>query len=125
MPLDEPFEVGYRGIVEPVTITVKHQTLTKADEGKPAKFTANMEVSLYADGDSPAGQIVVVDEKGKILGLKVFGIFEYEYSGTNPAPGFLNIQADNTGKIKTIPSGGIRVLVISVDTGAKKLACII
>ncbi|WP_061280595.1 hypothetical protein [Leptospira interrogans] len=124
MPLDEPFEVGYRGIVEPVTITVKHQTLTKADEGKPAKFTANMEVSLCVDGDSPAGQIVVVDEKGKILGLKVFGIFEYEYSGTNPATGFLNIQADNTGKIKTA-SSGTRVLVISVDTGAKKLACII
>ncbi|EKO53328.1 hypothetical protein LEP1GSC132_0274 [Leptospira kirschneri str. 200803703] len=124
MPLDEPFEVGYRGIVEPVTITVKHQTLTKADEGKPAKFTANMEVSLCVDGDSPAGQIVVVDEKGKILGLKVFGIFEYDYSGTNPAPGFLNIQADNAGKIKTAASG-TRVLVISVDTGAKKLACII
>ncbi|AKH77091.1 hypothetical protein ACQV5J_16000 [Leptospira interrogans] len=125
MPLDEPFEVGYRGIVEPVTITVKHQTLTKADEGKPAKFTANMEVSLCADGDSPAGQIVVVDEKGKILGLKLFGVFEYEYSGPDPAPGYLSIQADGAGKIKSIPSGGIRVLVISVDTGTKKLACII
>ncbi|EMF44806.1 hypothetical protein LEP1GSC067_1080 [Leptospira interrogans serovar Lora str. TE 1992] len=119
MPLDEPFEVGYRGIVEPVTITVKHQTLTKADEGKPAKFTANMEVSLCADGDSPAGQIVVVDEKGKILGLKLFGVFEYEYSGPDPAPGYLSIQADGAGKIKSIPSGGIRVLVISVDTGTK------
>lgn len=82
MPLDEPFEVGYRGIVEPVTITVKHQTLTKADEGKPAKFTANMEVSLCVDGDSPAGQIVVVDEKGRFSDLKFS-----EYSNMNiPVP---------------------------------------
>ncbi|UOG59021.1 hypothetical protein [Leptospira noguchii] len=124
MPLDEAFEIGYRGIVEPVTITVKHQTLTKTDEGKPAKFTANMEVALCVDGDSPAGQIVVVDVKGKILGLKVFGIFEYEYSGSNPALGYLNIQADGAGKIKTAATG-TRALVISVDTGAKKLACII
>ncbi len=78
MPLEEPFEVGYRGIVEPVTITVKHQTLTKADEGKPAKFTANMEVSLCADGDSPAGQIVVVDEKGRFSDLN-----SSEFSSTN------------------------------------------
>ncbi|WP_061235078.1 hypothetical protein [Leptospira weilii] len=124
MPLDEAFEVGYRGIIEPKTITVKHQNLTKADEGKPAKLSANMEVSLCADGDSPVGQIVTVDEKGKILGLKIFGVFEYEYSGSNPTLGFLNIQADGTGKIKTAATG-TRVLVISVDTGTKKMACII
>ncbi|AXR68244.1 hypothetical protein [Leptospira mayottensis] len=124
MPLDEAFEVGYRGIIDPKTITVKHQSLTKADEGKPAKCTGNMEVALCADGDSPVGQIVIVDEREKLLGLKVFGVFEYEYSGSNPAPGYLNIQGDGTGKIKTA-STGTRVLVISVDTGAKKVACII
>ncbi|MDI7227928.1 hypothetical protein QMM87_04450 [Leptospira santarosai] len=124
MPLDEAFDVGYRGIIEPKTITVKHQTLTKADEGKPAKFSANMEVVLCADGDSPVGQIVSVDEKEKLLGLKVSGVFEYEYSGSNPALGYLNIQGDGAGKIKSA-STGTRTLVISVDTGAKKLACII
>ncbi|UOG42525.1 hypothetical protein [Leptospira noguchii] len=124
MPLDEAFDVGYRGIIEPKTITVKHQSLTKADEGKPVRFTANMEVALCADGDSPVGQIVIVDEKEKLLGLKVFGVFEYEYSGSNPALGYLNIQGDGAGKIKSA-STGTRALVISVDTGAKKLACII
>ncbi|MDI7196302.1 hypothetical protein [Leptospira santarosai] len=124
MPLDEAFEVGYRGIIEPKTITVKHQDLTKDAIGKPAKFSANMEVVLCADGDSPVGQIVSVDEKKKVLGLQISGVFEYEYSGSNPALGYLNIQADGTGKIKTA-STGTRVLVISVDTGAKKLACII
>lgn len=124
MPLEEAFEVGTRGIVEPVTITVKHQDLTKNAIGKPAKFSANMEVVLCADGDSPVGQIVTVDEKGKILGLKTFGVFEYEYSGSNPTLGFVNIQADGTGKIKTAATG-TRVLVISVDTGAKKIACIL
>ncbi|MDI7187969.1 hypothetical protein QMM42_17500 [Leptospira santarosai] len=124
MPLDEAFDVGYRGIIEPKTITVKHQTLTKADEGKPAKFSANMEVVLCADGDSPVGQIVSVDEKEKLLGLKVSGVFEYEYSGSNPALGYLNIQGDGAGKIKSV-SSGTRVLAISVNTGSKKLVCII
>lgn len=124
MSLDNAFEVGSRGIIDPVTITVKHQNLTKDAIGKPAKFSANMEVSLCADGDSPAGQIVIVDEKEKLLGLKVFGVFEYEYSGSNPALGYLNIQGDGAGKIKSA-STGTRALVISVDTGAKKLACII
>ncbi|QDK23874.1 hypothetical protein [Leptospira weilii] len=124
MPLDEAFEVGYRGIIEPNTITVKHQSLTKADLGKPAKFSANMEVILCANGDTPAGQIISVDEKKKILGLQVSGVFEYEYSGSNPTLGYLNIQADGTGKIKTA-STGTPVLVISVDTGAKKVAFII
>lgn len=125
MPLDEAFEVGYRGIIEPKTITVKHQTLTKADEGKPAKFSANMEVVLCADGDSPVGQIVSVDEKKKVLGLQISGVFEYVYSGSDPSPAYLLVQADGAGKIKSVSSGGIRILVISVDTGAKKLACII
>lgn len=126
MPLDEAFEVGYRGIIDSEVITVKHQNLTKADIGKPAKFSANMEVVLCADGDSPVGQIVTVDEKKKVLGLQVSGVFEYLYSGSSdPAAGYLLIQADGTGKIKSVSSGGIRILVISVDTGAKKVACII
>ncbi|EMJ94832.1 hypothetical protein [Leptospira alstonii] len=124
MSLDNAFEVGFRGIIDPVTITVKHQNLTKDAIGKPAKFSANMEVSLCADGDSPAGQIASVDEKEKTLGLKVFGVFEYEYSGTDATPGYLNIQGDGAGKIKSA-SSGTRVLVISVDTGTKKMACII
>ncbi|WP_061218271.1 hypothetical protein [Leptospira weilii] len=125
MPLDDPFDVGYRGILEPKSITVKHQTLTIADEGKPAKLSTNMEVSLCADGDSPAGQIVSVDERTKIAALKVQGVFEYEYSGTNPVVNFQNIQADGAGKVKTVSAGGTRVLVISVDTGTKKMACIL
>ncbi|EMM99101.1 hypothetical protein LEP1GSC021_4754 [Leptospira noguchii str. 1993005606] len=124
MPLDEAFDVGYRGIIEPKTITVKHQTLTKADEGKPVKVSANMEVVLCADGDSPVGQIVSVDEKKKVLGLQVSGVFEYAYSGPDPVPGFLDIQGDGAGKIKTAATG-TRVLAISVNTGSKKLVCII
>ncbi|EMN43016.1 hypothetical protein LEP1GSC086_0021 [Leptospira weilii str. LNT 1234] len=83
-----------------------------------------MEVILCANGDTPAGQIISVDEKKKILGLQVSGVFEYEYSRSNPTLGYLNIQADGTGKIKTA-STGTPVLVISVDTGAKKVAFII
>ncbi|MBW9233579.1 hypothetical protein JQK62_14920 [Leptospira santarosai] len=124
MPLDEAFDVGYRGIIEPKTITVKHQNLTKDAIGKPAKFSANMEVSLCADGDSPAGQIVSVDEKEKTLGLQVFGVLEYVYSGSDATLGYLNIQGDGAGKIKTA-SSGTRALVISVNTGTKKMACII
>ncbi|MDI7213785.1 hypothetical protein [Leptospira santarosai] len=124
MPLDEAFDVGYRGIIEPKTITVKHQSLTKADEGKPVKISANMEVVLCADGDSPVGQIVSVDEKKKVLGLQVSGVFEYAYSGSDPVPGFLNIQGDGAGKIKSV-SSGTRVLAISVNTGSKKLVCVI
>ncbi|MGQ2800477.1 hypothetical protein ACT54M_08560 [Leptospira santarosai] len=124
MPLDEAFDVGYRGIIEPKTITVKHQNLTKADEGKPVRISANMEVVLCADGDSPVGQIVSVDEKKKVLGLQVSGVFEYAYSGPDPVPGFLNIQGDGAGKIKSV-SSGTRVLAISVNTGSKKLVCVI
>lgn len=123
MALTDPFDVGYRGVIEPKTIAVKHSGLTKGDVGKPAKISANMEIILCADGETPAGQIVSVEDK--IAALKVAGVFEYDYSGADPVLNFQNVQADGAGKVKAVVSGGNRVLVISVDSANKKVAFIL
>lgn len=121
MPLSDPFDVGYRGIVDPTIITLKHTNLTTDDVGKAVKLTDSLTVGLCVNDDLPFGQISNV-ETG-IVGVKIHGVFEFKYSGTAPAIGLEKLASDADGIVKASATGK-EVQVIHVDASTNTVVFI-
>ena len=51
--------------------------------------------------------------------VQLFGLAQVSYSGTAPAVGWATLAGDGKGAVKTVTSGGVKLLVLSVDTAAK------
>lgn len=82
--------------------------------GMAAVLTADSTVGLGKAGDAPCG--VVLGVRDGMAAVQIGGMAKVGYSGTAPAVGMGTIGVDGTGKIKTVTSGGISCLIVSVNT---------
>ncbi|MCE9499871.1 MAG: hypothetical protein K8R21_05155 [Leptospira sp.] len=119
MSITDPFEVGLPGLKSKI-IPMKHSGLVVADIGKPVKISGELTVSLCADEDEIHGQLASVDST-TLCGVKIGELFEFPYSGSNPAYGREIIAADGAGYVKANDVGS-SVIVLSRDaTSTPKL----
>ena len=83
--------------------------------GMAVALTADSTVGLGKAGDALCG--VALSVKGGMAAVQVSGMVEVGWSGTAPAIGMGTVAVDGTGKIKTVTSGGVNCLIVSVNTG--------
>ncbi|MBE7413361.1 MAG: hypothetical protein HS129_15090 [Leptospiraceae bacterium] len=117
MGISDPFTVGWDGIKEPLIAAMNHGGLVAADVGKVCNVTNEMTMSVGGNGDEIQGQIASIDSD-KIGGMKIDGVFEFEYSGADPGYGRRILSSDASGKVK-VNTAGTLVIVISQDTTKK------
>ena len=77
-------------------------------------LTGDSTVGLGKAGDAPCGMVLSVNNG--MAAVQVSGMVKVGYSGTAPAVGMGIIAGDGAGKIKTVTTGGINCLVVSVNT---------
>lgn len=124
MALTDSFSNDLNGVIETDNVTMTHPDFTDADQGIPVKIAGSGAVTRCADGDPFVGKVVSVDAKGKICGVAVRGTVTLPYSGSDPSPGYGQIVADGTGKVKIGATGPSR-LILQVDAGAKELVILL
>lgn len=120
------FAVSSRGIIPERLVTMKHVGLTTADIGKPVKITANMTVGLCANDNYIFGTVQSVDPE--VCSVLIEGVIEMPYSGGDPSPGFGQLVADGTGKVKTSGpdnDGFKNFMILEVNTTAKTVTFIL
>ncbi|MFQ3857146.1 hypothetical protein ACLK29_00825 [Leptospira kirschneri] len=115
--IENPFKAKAKGLIDPIIFTFEHSGLVEADEGKVCHIVSNMMVALAPNDSKFDGRIVKV-EKDRVSVL-VNGVFECEYSGTQPGFGSVGLVADAMGKVKT--GSGKNYLILNVDTGSKQV----
>ena len=86
--------------------------LANGEPGKVCKMSASGTVTQCGDGDTFCG--VIETARNGIAGVQLHGFAELPYTGSAPAVGFTNLQADAAGGIKA--AGTHAYLVVSVDT---------
>ena len=82
--------------------------------GMAVALTADSTVGMGKAGDAVCG--VILSAKNGMGAVQIGGMVKVGYSGTAPAIGMGTIAVDGTGKIKTVTSGGISCLIVSVNT---------
>ncbi|WP_017852017.1 hypothetical protein ACO1KB_19220 [Leptospira interrogans serovar Szwajizak] len=115
--IEDPFKTKAKGLLDPIILTFDHSGLVETDEGKVCHIISNMTVALAADGSKFDGRIVKVEKE--CVSVLIGGVFECEYSGTQPGFGSVGLVADTTGKVKL--GSGKNYLILTVDTGTKKV----
>ena len=90
----------------------------QVSEGEMVKVSASGEVSACSDGDSFCGQVLSVGRDGGACAVALGGMVTASYTGTAPALGWSDLQADGSGGVKTA-SGGRSYLVADVDESGK------
>ena len=84
-----------------------------------------MAVALTGDSTVGAGEAealpcgVVLSVREDMAAVQIAGLAQVGYSGTAPEAGWVSVACDGAGKLKTVTSGGMSCLVVSVDTAAK------
>lgn len=107
-------EFSFEGIGQVVA------TFAASDEVQPGMavaLTGDSTVGLGKAGDAPCGMALSV--KNGMAAVQVSGMVKVGYSGTAPAVGMGIIAGDGAGKIKTVTTGGINCLIVSVNTNDK------
>lgn len=82
--------------------------------GMAVTLTADSTVGLGKAGDAPCG--MVLSTKNGMAAVQISGMAKVGYSGTAPAIGHATVGVDGNGKIKTVTSGGLGCLIVSVNT---------
>lgn len=93
-------------------------------EGELVKISANGTVAACADGDAFCGMVVSVGRDGGACAVALGGMVTASYTGTAPALGWSDLQADGSGGVKTA-SGGRSYLVADVDEGGKTVTFVL
>ena len=84
-------------------------------EGSVVTMTANGTVGLGSGGSLPCGVLVTMEEDG-MGAVQIEGMASVDYSGTAaPEAGYAMLACDGQGGVKTVESGGLTCLVVSVD----------
>lgn len=84
------------------------------EAGMTAALTADSTVGVGKAGDAPCGKVLSV--KNGMAAVQISGMAQVSYSGTAPTVGYAAIACDGSGGIKTVTTGGITCLVVSVNT---------
>ena len=82
--------------------------------GMAVALTADGTVGLGKDGDGICGK--VLSTKNGMAAVQISGMAKVGYSGTAPAIGHATVGVDGNGKIKTVTSGGLGCMIVSVNT---------
>ena len=77
-------------------------------------LTGDSTGGLGKAGDAVCG--VALSAKNGMAAVQIGGMVKVGWSGTAPAIGVGTIAVDGTGKIKTVTSGGMGCLIVSVNT---------
>lgn len=86
-------------------------------EGQVVKVSGSGTVGPCAADDEFCG--VALCCKDDACTVQVGGFVSVGYTGTAPGVGWAALAADGKGGVKTITSGGMKRLVVQVDTTAK------
>ena len=111
-------EISFEGIGQKTSATFLQSGLTKADNGKTVKISADKTVELCADGDKIAGIIDSV-EPGAVS-VKLDGFFTLPYTGTAPGLGYEKLSGNGSGGVK-VDASGMDVRVVSVNTTSSEV----
>ena len=90
--------------------------------GTPVKMADNFTVAAGAEDDAFCG--VVCTSNGTVCGVQLRGCVSLPYSGTAPDVGSAVLACDGDGGV-TKALSGTNVLVLSVDTDAGTLTCLL
>ena len=82
--------------------------------GMAVAITADSTVGPGKAGDALCG--VILSAKNGMGAVQVSGMAKVGYVGTAPAIGTAMVGVDGSGQIKTVTSGGMNCLIVSVDT---------
>lgn len=86
--------------------------------GMAVALTGNGAVGLGGDGDAPCG-VLLGGVRGGAAAVQISGVAQVGYSGdAAPAVGWQGLACDGAGGVKTA-AGGVKFLVLAVDTNAK------
>ena len=106
--------ISYEGIGQ-TAATMKAAGSLKP--GMAVTVTAGDTVGVGSDGALPCG--VILTAADGMAAVQLSGLARVSYSGTAPAVGWATMAGDGKGAVKTVTSGGVKLLVLSVDTAAK------
>ena len=105
-------EISFEGIGQ---VAATFAAADNVQPGMAVALTGDSTVGLVKAGDVPCGMVLSV--KGGMAAVQVAGMAKVGYSGTAPTVGYGAIACDGAGKIKTVTTGGINCLILSVNTG--------
>ena len=104
-------EISFEGIGQ---VAVTFAAADGVQPGMAVALTADSTVGVGKGGDGLCG--VVLTAKNGTAAVQVGGMVQVGYSGTAPAIGMNTVAVDGSGKIKTVTSGGVSCMVVSVNT---------
>lgn len=84
------------------------------ETGMAVALTADSTVGMGKAGDAVCG--VILSTKNGMAAVQIDGMVKVGYSGTAPTVGQSTVAVDGAGKVKTVTSGGISCLIVSVNT---------
>lgn len=90
--------------------------------GEAVKVTGAGTVSPCAAGDDFDGFVTGVN--GEYAGVVIRGAVSVPYSGTAPGFGRVALSADGDGGVKAVTTGGVKYLVVDVDSAAERVTFI-
>ena len=106
--------ISYEGIGQ-TAATMKAAGSLKP--GMAVTVTAGDTVGAGSDGALPCG--VIVTAMDGMAAVQLSGLAKVYYDGTAPAVGWATLAGDGKGAVKAVTTGGMKLLVLSVDTTAK------
>lgn len=106
--------ISYEGIGQTAATMKTAGSLTP---GMAVTVTADDTVGVGSDGALPCG--VILSAADGVAAVQLSGLAKVGYTGTAPAAGWATLAGDGKGTVKTVTSGGMKVLVLAVDTTAK------
>lgn len=115
--------ISTKGVVTEERITLKHTGLTKTDEGKLVKLSANNTVAVCTDGDLIFGVLEVVENE--VATVQIAGVVTVPYTGTAPNVNYASLVASGTNTVKTDTANAIRYRVLEVNTSTTKVTFIL
>ena len=87
--------------------------------GMTVTLTKSGAVGKGADGKPPCG-VVLGGVRGGAAAVQIGGAARVSYSGdTAPAAGWQSLACDGTGGVTAVTTGGLKCLVLAVDTEEK------
>ena len=87
--------------------------------GMTVALTKNGTVGRGADDALPCG-VVLGNVRGGAAAVQIGGAARVSYSGdTAPAAGWQSLACDGTGGVTAVTTGGLKCLVLAVDTEEK------
>lgn len=117
--------ISTKGVITEERLTLKHTGLTKADEGKLVKLSANNTVALCTDGDLIFGVLESVENE--VATVQITGVVTITYTGTAPTLNYVYLAASGSSSVKTVagPAAGIRYRILEVNTSTNKVTFIL